>query len=540
MNAPHETLQPGAGKLSRLAERAWAASSPEERASCFEEIEAALAEASAPGERAAVLMCRVRLRSNQWLSRHVMDDALEAMRLFEEAGQPERSLDAASLVAAHASRLGELSIAAELATKCIVAYQSIDDSILVDVANRLAIFCHSFLDYDGAVEQSTIALRAAERCGEERKVFRQLHNVASAALLAVRAERALGTGDGRYDHQGADRLEVAATALRRLEVEAPAEYKRQIGLQHLRATLLIELGQPDDALALLKGIEGGPEGIVWAAAEAAAAIAEARCLRALGRPSEAVAAAKRGIELAADSDDRLQQVLFLSELVAAEREAGEFEAAATDAAELNRRTWLIHSSQTSQLVQQVWARAALEQERRSWEAQTAAAVRSAEEDALTRIGNRRLLERALGELSERGTQIGLLMVDIDHFKIINDTFGHEVGDHVLRTVGELLAGEARVGQLVVRYGGEEFVFALQSVEVRAAGDFAERVRLKVSGYRWDELELRLQVSVSIGVATGPAASWRSVLRSADRAMYLAKQKGRNRVEVTRRGTRKTA
>ena len=76
-------------------------------------------------------------------------------------------------------------------------------------------------------------------------------------------------------------------------------------------------------------------------------------------------------------------------------------------------------------------------------------------------------------------QIALLMADIDHFKEINDTFGHEVGDHVLRALGHILATDARSGQVVVRYGGEEFVFALPSVELEAARDFAERIRLKV-------------------------------------------------------------
>ena len=122
--------------------------------------------------------------------------------------------------------------------------------------------------------------------------------------------------------------------------------------------------------------------------------------------------------------------------------------------------WAIHRRQTGQVVEQVWARAALEQERRPLEAQTAAAIRSAEEDALTRIGNRRLIERVLGDVAENQRALALLMADIDHFKRINDTFGHEVGDHVLRALGHVLAADARAGQVVVRYGGEEFVFAL--------------------------------------------------------------------------------
>ncbi|HMK97360.1 MAG TPA: GGDEF domain-containing protein, partial [Acidimicrobiales bacterium] len=475
---------------------------------------------------------RARLRSNQWHSRQVVSDALVAMGLFEEAEQPARALEAASLAAAHASRLGELSMAAELATKCIVGTSGLDDHVLADVANRLAIFCYSFLDYDRAVEEMTVSLHAAERCGDQRKVWRQLHNIADAALLAMRQARASGEGDGRHDRYGADRLELAAAALRRLEAECTPDYRRSTGLQHLQASLLVEQGRPEEALAVLRAEDGGS--IVWAAGQAANALVEARCLRALGRPQEAVAAASRARELARESDDHLEILLGLDEMVAAEQEAGEWEAAVAHALELKRRMWLIHSRQTAQLVEQVWARAAIEGERRVLEAQTAAAMRFAEEDALTRIGNRRMLERCLGQLAGTGTQLALLMADIDHFKVINDTFGHELGDHVLRALGHLMASDARTGQAVVRYGGEEFVFALPAVTLEAARDFAERMRAKVSSYPWEELELRLSVTISIGAACGPADLWRSVLAEADRALYLAKQGGRNRVEVAER------
>lgn len=158
----------------------------------------------------------------------------------------------------------------------------------------------------------------------------------------------------------------------------------------------------------------------------------------------------------------------------------------------------------------------------------------------TRIGNRRLLERVLAHLAASRTHVALLMADIDNFKDINDTFGHGVGDHVLRVLGRILAGDARNGQVVVRYGGEEFVFALPSVDLAAAADIAERIRLKVSSYPWEDLGSRLGVTISIGVANGPATSWRSVLATADSALYLAKQRGRNRVEIAPRAAKRSA
>ena len=535
------TVESTRADLDALYHRADTAASKEERARCLADIEVALSAVDEPEQRARLLMCRTRVRSGQWHTRQVLQDALAAMSLFEEAGDGGGALEAASLAAAFASRLGEMSLAAELATSCILAVGRVsDDRVLAEVANRLGIFCYSFLDYDRAVEQFEVSLTAAERCRDPWMINRQLHNIAQVLLLAVRQDRASGEEDGHYDRFGSDRLEEAGRAMRRLVDEASPEIKAQLGVQRLQADLLVELGRPAEALEVLRKTADGADAIVWAAGQASLQLTEARCLRALGRSADAVALASRAAQLAEPSDDHHETMLILDELVAAERDAGDLEGALADALELKRRMWAIHRRQTGQVVEQVWARAALEQERSALEAQTAAAIRSAEEDALTRIGNRRLLERVLGDVAENSEHIALLMADIDHFKRINDTFGHEVGDHVLRALGHVLAADARAGQVVVRYGGEEFVFALPAVELAAAKDFAERIRMKVRNYPWGTLESRLVVTVSIGVACGPAGSWRSVLAAADRALYLAKRRGRNRVEVTQPVAKRTA
>lgn len=525
-----------------LRRRAETAGSEEERASCLRDVERALVAPLGPADRADLLMCRARVRANQWKTPSVVADAKAALKLYEEGGDPVAGLDAASLVAGFASRLGELSLAVELTARCILGLPMLadHDDVLCEVANRLGIFCYSFLDYDRAVEQFDVALQAAEREGDDRKIHRQLHNIVDALLLAVRQDSASGERSGHYDRRGQDRFVRAGEALRRLEEGATPEVQRQIGVARLRAELLAEQGHPEEALEVVRKASGEVDAIIWAAGQSALAMVEARCLRMLGRPGEAVVAGKRAYDLAQSCEDDHETMLILDELVAAEREAGDLGSALSHALELKQRMWAIHRGQTAQLVEQAWARAAIERERQALAAQTAAAIRSAEEDALTRIGNRRLLERVLGEVAESGTYLSLLMADIDHFKLINDSFGHELGDHVLRALGRILAGDARTGQVVVRYGGEEFVFALPSVELGAALDFAERIRSKVSSYPWEDLEGRLGVTISIGVACGPAAEWRSVLAAADRALYMAKQRGRNRVEVTGPPERQTA
>jgi diguanylate cyclase (GGDEF)-like protein len=234
--------------------------------------------------------------------------------------------------------------------------------------------------------------------------------------------------------------------------------------------------------------------------------------------------------LAQASGDDLELMLTLEERLAARQAAGDLEGALADAVEAKSRMWAIHQRQTAQVVEEVWVRAALERESRQLEERTAAAVRTAEEDALTCIGNRRLLERFLARAGEAPVTLALVMADIDYFKEINDTFGHELGDMVLRTLAELFSAETRSGQVVVRYGGEEFVFAMIGAEIGAAVNFAERVRTRVASYPWDALDTRLSVTISLGVSAGPSDAWRSVLAAADDALYMAKRLGRNRVE----------
>jgi len=486
-------------------------------------------------------MCRARVYSDQWRTSEVLDDALAAMALFEEAGQDGLALDATSLAAAFASRLGELSLSAELCAKSILNLDSVgaDHSLVAEVTNRLGIVCYSFLAYDRAAEQYQVSLAAAERAGDHFMIARQLHNIADVLLLTVRDRRGPdGTGPAGIGNAGPDRLERASRVLQRLQASTMPGEMLAISSQRLRAELLLETGHPGEALGV---IAGATQGVLTVPhpQRAAFGLVECRCLRALGRGREAVEAAERAVQLALASGDDHELMLTLKERSAAKKVAGDTEGALADAVEVNERMWAIHQRQTAQVVEQVWVRTALERERRQLEETTAAAVRSAEEDALTRIGNRRLLTRFLDQ-AEAGTPLALVIADIDLFKEINDTFGHELGDLVLATLGRLFAAQARPGQVVVRYGGEEFVFALPGTDTALAAGFAERVRMRVASYAWEELDARLGVTISLGVASGGSDAWRSVLASADGALYRAKRRGRNRVEAASPGPQQTA
>lgn len=161
----------------------------------------------------------------------------------------------------------------------------------------------------------------------------------------------------------------------------------------------------------------------------------------------------------------------------------------------------------------------------------------AERDALTGLWNRRHADRALPELlSGEHRHLGpvsLAIIDIDHFKNLNDTRSHSVGDAVLARVGELLADVLPEPGFTARLGGEEFRLAMPDTEPAAALGVCESIRRLVTDHPWSALTGGLTVTVSIGFATAaPPSSASTLLGAADNALYRAKRSGRNTVRPT--------
>lgn len=505
-----------------LLKRTRLASTPEDSEACLPEIMRALESVAAPGDRARLLICRARVRSFQSLDREACEDAAAAMTLFEMVGDTELALDAASLGAAHASLLGNVSLASELATKSILGLDLVsDDRLRMEITNRLGIFCYYYLDYDRAVEQFEFSLAAAERLGDGERVCRELYNIADALLL--------GSQQQRMSHVGIDidRLERAEAVARRLLLEETALVNPRLGNYRLLADVLCELGRVEDALQVLDGFRNEANAITPATQYGDLAWVEARCLRLAGRVEEALAAAHRDVRIIETSEDEHDLMLSLEELAACEEAAGDLKSALAHTREVKGHMWAIHQRQTRQLVQQVWGAVEMERDHRSLQTQASEATRSAEEDALTGIGNRRLLERFLNEETARETELACIIADIDSFKEINDTFGHDVGDAVLRQIGQLLSSKTRTGQLAIRYGGDEFVIALPGVDLAGAYGFAERLRLAISGLDWTAVAPGIRVTASLGVACGPAKDWHVAVTAADGRLLAAKRRGRN-------------
>ncbi|SDS42292.1 diguanylate cyclase (GGDEF) domain-containing protein [Halopseudomonas sabulinigri] len=158
-------------------------------------------------------------------------------------------------------------------------------------------------------------------------------------------------------------------------------------------------------------------------------------------------------------------------------------------------------------------------------------------DGLTGLLNRRYWESCLEHEFARhqryDNEVSLVMFDIDHFKKVNDTFGHQAGDEVIRTTARLTEQLARETDFCGRYGGEEFVVLLPDTSLEGAQQFAERLRQSVERQQLDHQGTPLTFTISLGVArlTDAMENYQALIERADKALYQSKEGGRNRTTV---------
>ncbi|AVU76061.1 GGDEF domain-containing protein [Pseudomonas sp. Fig-3] len=165
-----------------------------------------------------------------------------------------------------------------------------------------------------------------------------------------------------------------------------------------------------------------------------------------------------------------------------------------------------------------------------------AATQSALRDPLTGTGNRIAMDQTLIreiDMAKRHLQpLSLLMLDIDHFKRVNDSHGHGIGDEVLKGVAEAIKNQLRNVDMVFRFGGEEFLILLSNTSRDAAALVGERLRHAAQAQDYFAAGTRIELTVSLGCATLlPGESVESLLRRADNALYVAKREGRNRLAM---------
>jgi diguanylate cyclase (GGDEF)-like protein len=303
-----------------------------------------------------------------------------------------------------------------------------------------------------------------------------------------------------------------------------------LGVLHsTRADLRLLDGRTDEALADAEAaighlIAGGePNPYVFGVTVRA----QVQALHALGRLDDAQRSGEGALSRLGDRVPQARS-LILSTLAGALREAGRLEEAydtLARSAALEREAF----QELSEL-QRSLERATLEAGAARREAD--ALREQAERDWLTGLHNRRYLARELERLSRerRAGDYSLAVLDLDHFKTVNDAFGHDAGDAVLSRVAALLVDQVRADDAVVRTGGEEFVVLMPGADAEAARACCERLRATVAAEPWDRVATGLTVTASVGVATSPDTSALDALaRLADQRLYAAKRAGRDRV-----------
>jgi diguanylate cyclase (GGDEF)-like protein len=159
-------------------------------------------------------------------------------------------------------------------------------------------------------------------------------------------------------------------------------------------------------------------------------------------------------------------------------------------------------------------------------------------DPLTGLFNRRYMEETLKREMRRVTRqlhpLGIIMIDIDHFKHFNDTYGHNLGDRLLQSLGQFLQSHVRGEDVACRYGGEEFILILPTTSLETAQERAEHLRQEVKRLQVQDDDHSSQgITLSLGIAIYPehGRTMQAALRAADAALYRAKQDGRDRVVV---------
>ncbi|HPV20664.1 MAG TPA: GGDEF domain-containing protein, partial [bacterium] len=158
-------------------------------------------------------------------------------------------------------------------------------------------------------------------------------------------------------------------------------------------------------------------------------------------------------------------------------------------------------------------------------------------DGLTGLYNRRyfqdMIERMVMESSRTGTPLSMIMLDIDHFKAVNDTYGHKAGDDVIRFLSRTVKNNVRKVDVAARYGGEEFVVLLHNTNVEGAARLAEKIRILVKDSTINADGSHINITSSFGVSSFPSISMSSgdLVKNSDQALYFSKENGRNKVTV---------
>ena len=500
-------------------------------------IDAALVDMSLTGaDRAALLLLRSRVHRQGMAYADMLVDATAAADLYRSLDDPGTEARAVAMAAIAAAECGDVVVAADLAVRARVTGDGwAEEPSSADpwVVNRIGIFCHQMLDLDAAVawwEQGLVAARRARDIATEVLL---VHNIVEATFTALRmcaVEQAGSVAATRIPTDGcgpADDLAGAEIGARWLAERSGGQRRMPVDGPRLLAQILATRGRVGEAWAALADARSGLGAETTEPVRASYDAAEGYILLQAGRPADALRALDRA--LAPRHGDAVDTETLLAR--ADRAEALDRLGRSREALEESRRATAILLArlrrQGQGVLREVDLRAGHEIERSRLLRHADLLAADASRDPLTGAGNRRRLDALVLACAER-SRVGVVAVDLDRFKSVNDRFGHGVGDRVLVATVALLSGCCRVGDEVVRLGGEEFALVCPDADAVAAAEVGERARAAVESHDWDEIQAGLRVTLSAGTASGPGPHLREVLTRADSALLRAKRRGRNR------------
>ena len=330
--------------------------------------------------------------------------------------------------------------------------------------------------------------------------------------------------------------EAGARALVAHMREAEARSPRSFSANELDTIARIEMmgGRYDAAEETLHVMLDGGQSKVEAHEGDAPAVclltlAEARRLD--GRPEAAQEALDQAVRMCEERGLDRVRAQAREEQAALYAATGRFELAYEEHRAFHRATTALHSAQREARARALQAVFEATEARRASEHFREMAHR----DALTGLYNRRYvnerLPALLGEAVVRRTPMSIAILDLDHFKRVNDTLSHNTGDTVLQHIAELLLEAVTGSMIAARMGGEEFLLIMPGTDAEEAAERRERLRLRIRAYAWEPITGTLPVTTSIGVTTSEdgRGTPASLLSLADRNLYVAKREGRDRV-----------
>ena len=288
---------------------------------------------------------------------------------------------------------------------------------------------------------------------------------------------------------------------------------------------LIRAGRAAEARSTLEEARSFP-GEVTASRRVMLLHMNALLVAAGGNTQQSVLLFHDALETALAADDLCVGVQLARELSAALEACGRFQEALHRHKEFFR-LYVRRSAERSQLRARMLSG---QQDFRELQARVARFERLASEDALTGLANRRHLDLLMLEHCQHPDSFGIAIIDIDHFKAVNDRLTHLVGDKVLRRVGRILEEGKPAHASLGRFGGEEFLLIVPSTIAHDGYAVCENIRLSIRDADWQHIDHRLNVTVSIGYAIhNPGDDPSVVMDLADRRLYAAKESGRDRV-----------